>query len=247
MSNKSITKIVTVEVLPPAERLPVVLVDHTPEAVMGQYKRAIGGTLEIIRFGAMLIEIDNCLVRASGKNKNQWTPVEDTLKGWMDENCPTINYKTAIRYKTLAMGLQTEFKIPAKLPLTLALPSSDGSVNVHVPDSINISDKRVKEIQEAVWEMIEGKSARQLMFDFGLAEPKRKGGAREGAGRPPAINDAVLASGAAWGRIGPAIDKATAWHFERFLPESMCREAISTVGLLMDALNARLDEFGKGR
>lgn len=237
-----------VEVLPAVELLPGDIGIFSPEMVICQYKRAIGGTLEIIRFGAMLIEIDNCLTRAGGKSRNHPSGDGDSLKGWMDEHCPTINYKTAIRYKTLAMGLQSEFKIPAKLPLMLALPMSDGSVDVCIPEGCKVSAERVKEIQEAVWEMIEGKSARQLMFDFGLAEPKRTGGAREGAGRPAAFSDSELAAGAAWGRIGPAIDRATAWKFERFLPESMCREALSTVELLQDALKARLIELsGKGR
>jgi len=96
----------------------------------------------------------------------------------MDENCPEIHYKTAMRYKTLAAGLQSMFKIPAKLPLTLALPEPDGTVKGYVPDNINVSTQRVEQIQTQVWEMVNGKSARQLMFDFGLAEPKPRGGAR---------------------------------------------------------------------
>lgn len=237
-----------VEVLPPETSLPAVRVDHTPDAVLSQYKRAISGTLEIIRFGAMLIEIDTCLTREIGATKRYTnTGAEPSLKGWMEENCPDINYKTAIRYKTLAQGLQDMFKIPAKLPLTLALPASDGTPNVYVPDTVKVSAERVKKIQMQVWEMVEGKSARQLTFDFGLAEPKPRGGKREGAGRPKALSDSVLAAGAAWGRIGPLIDRATAWHFERFLPQAMCREAIETVSMLLDALNARMAEFGKER
>lgn len=175
MTNK-LSKIDVVEVLPPAESLPTVQVDHTPAAVLSQYQRAIGGTLEIIRFGAMLIEIDMSLTRET--HKGGCFQTGDSLKSWMEDNCPEINYKTAIRYKTLAQGLQDMFKIPAKLPLTLALPSADGSPKVYVPDNVNVSVERVEKIQLQVWELVNGKSARQLQFDFGLTNPKPKGGAR---------------------------------------------------------------------
>lgn len=216
---------------------------------MCQYRRAISGTLEIIRFGAMLIEIDTVLTRENSRQARHSSTGEGAgIMGWMEENCPEIHYKTAMRYKALAAGLQKMFQIPAKLPLTLALPQSDGSLKVYVPDTVNVSEERVQQIQAQVWEMVNGKSARQLMFDFGLAEPKARGGAREGSGRPAAVLDSELAAGAAWGRIGPEIDRATSWKFERFLPEAMAREALSTVELLRDALQARLKELaGKGR
>ncbi|MDA3923103.1 MAG: hypothetical protein PF904_00195 [Kiritimatiellae bacterium] len=174
-------EVTDVEVLSPVETLPAlrpaVLVDYTADAVMSQYKRAIGGTLEIIRFGAMLIEIDTVLTREnSPKARHSWTGKGAGLMGWMDENCPEINYKTAMRYKTLAQGLQDMFKIPAKLPLSYALPASDGSIDIHLPEGCRISEAKVKKIQMQVWEMVEGKSARQLTFDFGLADPKPRGG-----------------------------------------------------------------------
>ena len=105
---------------------------------------------------------------------------------------------------------------------------------------------RVEQLQRDIYLLIEGKSARQLTFELKLADPKPNGGKREGAGRPAAQPDSVTAAGAAWAVIGREIDRATAWHFERFLPEAMTREALATVGILRDALKARLAEIGKG-
>lgn len=237
---------VTVEVLPPAERLPAVQVDHTPEELTNQWRRANAGLLEIVRFGAMLVEIDMSLKRQT--HKGGCFQTGDSLKTWMDENCPDINYKTAMGYKVVAEQMRDKYKVPAKLPLTLALPQSDGTIKVSIPDTINIPESRVETLQREFFGMCEGKSMYQLTLDLGIREPKRKGGAREGSGRPQAQLDSVLAAGAAWGRIGPAIDRATAWKFERFLPEAMCREALSTLAVLQDALKARLEELtGKGK
>ena len=244
--------VITPEVLPPStnalthsrtNELPSLF---SPDQVTGQYRRAIAGTLEMLRFGAMLAEIDHDLSRTTRKGCIQ---EGDTLKAWLVEYCPSVNYKTAMRFKRLAEGMKREFKIPSKMRLTDALPEADGSVNGTIWSGVaEASRERVIEVRAEIWEFVNGKSARQLMFDFGLAaERKPTGGSREGSGRPTVKNvTAQTRAGAAWAKIGHEIDLAQAWKFTRFLPIGIAREALDTVTLLRDLLKERLEEVKTG-
>jgi hypothetical protein len=158
------------ELLPPEKT--AVQTSHTPGDVTAQYRRAISGTLEMLRFGAMLVEIDSDLRR---EVKNGCIQSGETIKSWLEKNCPDVNYKTAMRFKHLADNLQREFNIPAKVSLTAALPAADGSTMV--PEAVPESKRgKVVDIQAEIWEFVQGKSARQLLFDFGMAERKATGG-----------------------------------------------------------------------
>lgn len=245
--------VITPEVLPPEthalahSRIPELSLPSlfSPDQVTGQYRRAIAGTLEMLRFGAMLAEIEHDLNRGAPKG---FIKTGDTMQAWLADNCPSVNYNTAMRFKRLAEGLKREFKIPAKMRLTDALPEADGSVNGTIWSGVaEASRDRVIEVRAEIWEFVNGKSARQLMFDFGLAERKPQGGSREGSGRPTVKNvTAQTRAGAAWAKIGHEIDLAQAWKFTRFLPIGIAREALDTVTLLRDSLKERLEEAKTG-
>lgn len=161
------------ELLPPENK--AIQTSHTPSDVTAQYRRAISGTLEMLRFGAMLVEIDADLRKEA--HGNQHISGNGGLQKWLESNCPDINYKTAMRFKHLADGLQREFNIPAKVSLLSALPEADGTTLV--PASVQESKRnKVMDIQAEIWEFVQGKSARQLLFDFGMAERKATGGDR---------------------------------------------------------------------
>jgi hypothetical protein len=156
------------EVLPPEAATP-----YAPDVVTAQYKRAVAGALEMVRFGAMLVEIDTALA-AGGQDPNGRRG-EESLHGWLEAHCPDINYKTAMRFKLLAEGVQRACNVPAKISLSLAMPGPDGQT-VLPPGKCPIPPTRLEKIQADVWDLVTGKSARQLMFDFAAADPKPKGG-----------------------------------------------------------------------
>ncbi len=150
------------EVLPPENTTEAVTTPYAPDKISEQYRLAVSGTLEVLRFGAMLIEVDMSLTRETHKGCIQ---NGESLKAWLDTNCPDVNYKTAMRFKMLAEDMQRFCQIPAKLPVSLALPGPDGAV--HLEDlPANVNAERVGKIQQQVWEMVQGQSARQLMFQF---------------------------------------------------------------------------------
>jgi hypothetical protein len=151
---------------------------YSAEQITEQYRKAVSGCLEMIRFGAMMIEVESGLEREIGKGCIQ---TGETLKTWLEDNCPAINYKTALRFKGLAEGLQFHLRIPDSWPLRLALPSAtdqETEINADLAGELGIKPKRLAQMRKEIWDFLEGKSARQLVFDFGCAETAPKGGDR---------------------------------------------------------------------
>lgn len=207
-------------------------------AVRESWGRAQAGLVEILRFGATLLAVQERLEnafssgeRVPGHGWNKGTG----LKAWLEKACPEINYKTAYGYMCAASGLRREARLAEDVPL-LALMGEDP-----------FPEARMEKLRARVQKVIAGATL-GLLREAATApqEASAKGGARDGAGRPKLEASAETRAGAAWGRIGPEIDRATAWHFESFLPEAIAREALATVRMLQDALAARVHECGKG-
>ena len=203
------------------------------------WHRAQAGLFEIVRFGATLLAVrewldnlDNLQQRISSSGHGGDRKSGTGLKAWLEKNCPEINYKTAYGYMCAAAGLRREARLADDVPL-LAMMGMDP-----VPEAR--AEKLRRRVQRVLAESTLGILREAASAP---AEAVAKGGQREGAGRPKIEPSAETRAGAAWGLIGREIDRATAWHFERFLPESMAREALDTVKLLQDALKERLQEF----
>lgn len=166
--------------------------------------RAQAGLLEVLRFGALLLEVKRWLEdrerREEGMDmfKALATPPEQEgeqvdagtrssakervpnpghgwnkgtgLKGWIEEWCPQIHYKTAYGYMTAAEGLRAAAKIAADVPL-LGLMGEE-----------TISDKQAEKARQRVFSAINGGSL-ALLREAGRAASatERRGGAREGA------------------------------------------------------------------
>lgn len=145
--------------------------------LVDQYKKAISGTREVLIFGAMFMQLSSSLELQTAR-PNQHTPRHETLKGWMEEFCPSINYRTALGFYALARGLREALEIPI-------------TTNIHhllTAPANQLSKKEAKFLGQ-IDDAIDGKSARQLEFDFGVRKARtsrpESGGAREGAGRKP--------------------------------------------------------------
>ena len=219
--------------------------EHAPTAAVALvlnegWRRAQGGLVEIMRFGATLLAVrewleDECSPAENIQHRG-CTSKGNGLKGWLEKNCPDINYKTAYGYMCAAAGLRREAKLADDVPLLVMMGEDP------------VPEERAEKLRKRVQRIL-AKSTLGLLREAASApqEAVAKGGQRDGAGRPEAKRDGgTVAAGAAWAKIGSEIDKATAWHFERFLPEAITREALSTVKLLHEALTARMAEFGKG-
>ena len=197
-------------VLPPEAATP-----YAPDAVTAQYRRAVAGALEMVRFGAMLVEIGTSLTR---ETRNGCIQDGDTLKGWLAANCPDVNYKTAMRFKALAEGVQRSCNVPEKVPLSLAMPKNDGTAaGIPVGVDLPIPMSRLEKIQRSVWDLVEGKSARQLQFAFAADEGS--------AGRPK--------GGTSAGRRALTADERTA------AARQTLEGIVSSLGALITSTQAR--------
>lgn len=117
-----------------------------------QYQRAVGGLWEVVKFGAMMMHLNQILSpRLQGKFSEQG----DGTKAWLAEHCPDIKISTAWRFKGLAEGLQKEFKLGEPADLHRLLTASE--------DDLNRADRKTR---EQISEFLEGQSQRQLQFRF---------------------------------------------------------------------------------
>ena len=142
-----------------------------------QYRKAVAGTREILIFGAMMMQLGVVLSSQNNSSRGPQTRGEG-LKGWIEEFCPAINYNVAYGFYNLAKGLREALAIPIGTDIHHLLTAPEASLS-----------KKEAKIREQIDGAIDGKSARQLEFDFGIRRARAalppSGGAREGAGRKP--------------------------------------------------------------
>lgn len=133
-----------------------------------QYRKAISGTRDILLFGAMMMQLGGML-NQRGNNRDADANGPNAkglgLKGWIEEHCPEINYRTAQSFYHLARGLVETFALPAKLDLSRLLSAP--------VDDLSKSDASLRAQLD---DFIEGKSKRQLEFDFGIRSTRKTGG-----------------------------------------------------------------------
>ena len=94
---------------------------ETAKALNYQFNRcnkAMGSaTMEMCRFGAMLEMIDDSLTKQRFTNADKGNGKGQSLKAWMEENCPEIPYATAKSYQYAAKGIRNMLQLAADRPL----------------------------------------------------------------------------------------------------------------------------------
>lgn len=218
---------------------------YTPAEMTTQYKKAVAGCLEMIRFGAMMQDVDSSLTRETGARGGGHTSRDETLKGWLEANCPEINYKTALRFKALADGVRRACEIPTATPLCLVLPGADGSLDAPVENARTgagrrLTPKRVAALRSSVWKLVEGKSARQLLFQF-MTPEKRKGGARPQSERKLDPDWRHLDAEAMWSeRIGWMVEDIAKKKTFLHLTRAELQMALDSLAAVRDELKTAL-------
>lgn len=127
-----------------------------------------------VKFGAKLIEWEQYLgVSVGGRGASG-----EGVKGWLAENCPGINYQTAMGYKHLA---EKNLKmLEAVTPKQLALASLVGKDKVENPDGeyIDVPAEAIERRDEIFTEATSRRKFEQMFFDF------CGGASGKGPGRP---------------------------------------------------------------
>jgi hypothetical protein len=133
-------------------------VPYEPGEITAAWGMAVKGLYNQVAFGAMLCELDAVISRVRPRSENgQISGREDGLKAWLNDNCPTVNYKTAMRWKGMAevacAALQEAgTPMPARLiPVAAGMLPPDG-------ESFDFDKGKV-----ALEKLLNGRSQRDLM------------------------------------------------------------------------------------
>ena len=141
---------------------------YKPEDVNKAWQRANNGMKDVVLFGSMLAVIDTSLPR---ETRSGCIQSGDSLKGWLEANCPEVNYKTAMGYKRLATMAAASFNCkPHELAHLLRIPSQ------HLTPSEQAKT-------EIIDKYLTGASKRSLLNDWATQKP----GALPGQKRKDAV------------------------------------------------------------
>jgi hypothetical protein len=136
------------------------------EQLTAQYRLAVGGMREVLRFGAMMMALRDRLstvvqVRTTGGKFSE--KPDGSIKKWIEEHAPEIKFGTAFRFLHVAEAVAERFQTPAKISFVdLATKPTE-----ELPDKL-----RTK--QAELWEFVDGTSQRSWLDQF-VPEGRRGG------------------------------------------------------------------------
>lgn len=188
----------------------------------------------VLKFGAMLIKAEQ-LVFADGKLHRGVGHAGEGMEAWLAEHCPTVNYKTAMRWKGIA----------ANAVATLGC-DTENAVKLLTGDTQGVSKELpVAEMQERIDELYEAKSIRQLSqmcFDF-AAEDRDVGGRPKAEAKPlPKLKKSDEAK-AIWNGVMQILSKSSVRDAIPLLGARESQICYDKLRDLADALKDHLGEF----
>lgn len=173
------TKALTLATL--SELPPAFVAGESEDQVMGrqltqQWERVKASRKEDLIFGAMMCKLREHIATGSarGATKASHDPTKKGtgLKGWLETYAPTVSESIAYRLMEIAEGIAADFHLK-RIDLEALLGAQIENLDT------NLAKKRAQ-----IEEVIEGKSQRQLLLEFGRAgdaRSKNPGGFRPNA------------------------------------------------------------------
>lgn len=212
--------------------------------VSEQYRTVCDTTIkffqEVVKFGALLNEVEAFVGEGRGRGNDG-----DGLQGWLAENCPEINYKTAQGYKAMAAKCATMIGGG-----TQALACLQGRDSVMDPASqavVAVAPSFI-ERRDALFEQVDSRrKLEQMWFDF-LGAGRRAGrpaGRKADLSRKPDTTDAVTAARAVWSQVVVPADRCAValQAAAKMLNREDVENALIVLGGLIDLLKARKTEL----
>lgn len=129
---------------------------------------------ECVKFGALLTEVGYYLGEARGRGKDG-----EGLQAWLAENCPEVNYSTAMGYKALAgkcvkmLGGGSQAVAVLQDKTEVIPPGEDAPIDVDA--------KFIEKRDELFSEVKSRRELEQTYFDFMAREGKGKPGRKAGS------------------------------------------------------------------
>lgn len=228
-------------------------VESGAEMLTSQYEKveSAKGTFvrEAVRFGAMLIEVEASLSAVADKLISKRGRVGEGrpncgLESWLAENCPSINYKTAMGYKAMAGKVSAMLGggdvAVAALVENSGYKNQEGEV-IEVPDEV--AEKR----DELFGEIGSRRQLEQMYFEF--SAQAEHGASCGKAGRPKAEAAPLLTlkksdeAKAIWAGVMKVLDKTAVMDAVPLLDAKVTEVCLGRVGDLYNALKAHSNEF----
>lgn len=128
---------------------------------------------ECVKFGALLLEVSYYLGSTQGKKG-------EGLQAWLSENCPQINYKTAMGYKR--MGEMAVTKLGGGSQAVAVLQDKTEVVPPGEDAPIEVDSKFIEKRDELFNEVKSRRDLEQTYFKFMASEGKGKAGRPKGSG-----------------------------------------------------------------
>lgn len=194
---------------------------------------------ECVKFGALLTEVGYYLGETQGKKG-------EGLQAWLAENCPEVNYNTAMGYKALAgkcvkmLGGGSQAVAVLQDKTEVVPPGEDAPIEV--------DSKFIEKRDELFNEVKSRRELEQTYFKFMASEGKGKAGRPKGSG---AAADGLVRklsradeAKAIWNRFLQEAAKRSVKDALPLLGEAETKVAYDALGDLRALLRRHLDEFG---
>lgn len=191
---------------------------------------------EAIKFGSLLVEWEQFLGKSGG---GRYASGEG-LKGWLEQYCPEINYKTAIKYKLLAVKNAQMLGGGA-----MALAALQDETTVTQPDGevIDVEAKVIEKRDEIFAEANSFTKLEQMWFDlFGPGDKpkaKKKAAKKVASGEGLSMGDSATMLWAGAMRVFE--ENRAAFHSAaRDLREDVAGKFLEELKMLVGALEKRV-------
>lgn len=205
---------------------------------------------EAVRFGAMLIEVENAILpRQNGKgnksNGNQYTGGREGLETWLGTNCPEINYKTAMSYKSMAVKFSAMLG-GGDVAVAALVENSGGKT---AKDEVIDVPAEIVEKREALFGEVDSRRKLEQAYfefmaaDFGGGETRGKVGRPKAEAAPLPKLKASEEAAAIWSGVMRVLDKSSVIDAVPLLDEKATRVCKERLGDLYEALKRHLEEF----
>ena len=191
---------------------------------------------ECVKFGALLTEVEDFL-------GNEQRREGSGLKGWLEENCPEVNYNTALGYK--AMAAKCVRMIGGGSQAVAVLQDKTEVIPPGEDAPIEVESKFMEKRDELFSEVKSRRELEQTYFNFMAREGRPKGGRPKAEEKPlPKLKKSDEAK-SIWNVLLQQVTKTSVKDAIPLLPEKETQIAYDTVRDLADMLKKHLAEFSK--
>jgi len=122
---------------------------------------------EVVKFGALLNEVEGFIGEGRGGVHDN-----DGLKGWLEENCPDVNYNTAKGYK--AMAAKCAKMIGGGVQALACLQGRDEVIEPGTQDVVDVEESFIEKRNALFEEVDSRRKLEQMWFEF-LGAPRKPG------------------------------------------------------------------------